>query len=216
MSTGGPSWRQERSARNTVRVGASRGNNDLLRRGSWFRQRPALAVGASTLMVVAVFGIRLFVGAATDGVLNLLIFPVSLLALTFGRRLGLLAGLVAAALVGAWAWIGGVEPSYLAWLPRIAPFLFLGVLIGDAAERLDRADDLRQAFELAQLRLRQAAEVNDSLIQGMAAAKWSLEAGRTEAATAALEETIASGQRLVSDALRAVDLGTTVQPTLPT
>jgi hypothetical protein len=176
-------------------------------REPWFRQRPVLTIGSSALMYAVVFVGRLLFGDASDALLILLVFPISLLALTFGTRIGLLAGLVAAALIGLWARIDGVDLSLVGWLSRIGPLLFLGVLVGDAADRLQRAEEERQAFEIAQVRHRQAVEVNDSLIQGMASAKWSLESGRLDAAATILEETIASGQQLVSDALRAADLG---------
>jgi hypothetical protein len=48
-------------------------------------------------------------------------------------------------------------------------------------------------------------EINDSLVQGMAAAKWSLEAGRVDNGLAALEETLDQGQRLVSQLIRDAD-----------
>ncbi|WP_137121757.1 hypothetical protein [Segeticoccus rhizosphaerae] len=176
--------------------------------GPWFRERPPLTVGASAAMFMAVFVVRLFFGDASDALLILLVFPISLLALTFGTRVGLVAGLVAACLIGLWAWIDGVNLSLMGWLSRIGPLLFLGVLVGDAADRLKRADEERQCLAIAQLRHRQAVQVNDSLIQGMASAKWSLESGRPDTAATTLEETIATGQRLVSDGLRAADADT--------
>lgn len=175
--------------------------------GPWFRQRPALTVGASVAMYALVFALRLLIGDATDALLILLVFPISLLALTFGTRVGLLAGLGASGLIGLWAWLDNVDLSQVGWLSRVGPLLFLGVLIGDAADRLKRADDERRLLAIAEVRHRQAVEVNDSLIQGMAAAKWSLESGNIDAATTTLEQTIVSGQRLVSDALRAADMG---------
>lgn len=157
-------------------------------------------------MYAAVFAARLLIGDATDAVLILLVFPISLLALTFGTRVGLLGGLAAPVLIGLWAWIDGVELSNLGWFSRVGPLLFLGALIGDAADRLKRADEERRLLAVAQVRQRQAVEVNDSLIQGMAAAKWMLESGHLHAATTTLEETIVAGQRLVSDGLRAAHI----------
>lgn len=157
----------------------------------------------SAAMYTAVFATSLWLGDASDAVLMLLIFPISLLALAFGARVGSLAGLVAVGLVVAWTWLVGVDLSLVGWASRVGTMLFLGVLIGDAADRLVRAEEERQALEISQLRHRQAAEVTDSLIQGMAAAKWSLESGHLDAAARTLEETIASGQHMVSATLRA-------------
>jgi hypothetical protein len=48
---------------------------------------------------------------------------------------------------------------------------------------------------------RDAAEVNDSVVQGLAATRWLLESGRVEHALVALDETAASAQGLVSKVL---------------
>jgi hypothetical protein len=85
------------------------------------------------------------------------------------------------------------------------PLLLIGFLLGDASERLNRAEDERLRQEARELRHRQAVEINDSLVQGMAAAKWSLEAGRVDNGLAALEETLDQGQRLVSQLIRDAD-----------
>lgn len=154
-------------------------------------------------MYAAVLAARAWLGDPGDAVLILMIFPISLLALTFGARVGSLAGLVAAGLLVVWGWLAGADLSLVGWISRVGTMLFLGMLIGDARDRLVRAEEEQQALEISQLRHRQAAEVNDSLIQGMAAAKWSLESGRTDLAVQTLEDTIASGQHMVSDSLRA-------------
>lgn len=167
----------------------------------WFRRRPALTVAIGVAMFAAVLITRLALGDASDALLVLLVFPISLLALTFGSRVGLAAGLVASGLIGVWVLIDGVDLSVVGWASRVGPLLFLGVLVGDAADRLRRADEERQCLAIAQLRHRQAVAVGDTLIQGMASAKWSLESGRLDTAAAVLEETIATGQRMVADAL---------------
>lgn len=171
--------------------------------GPWFRKQPTVTVAASAAMFLGVLLARLRVGDTSDALLILLVFPISLLALTFGTRIGLVAGLAAAGLIGLWSWIAGADLSLVGWLARIGPLLFLGVLIGDASDRLKHADEERHRLAIARLQHRQAVEVNDSLIQGMASAKWSLECAHPETALTTLEETMAAGQRLVSEALRA-------------
>lgn len=189
--------------RDTGRVSTSRWQSPSDRvNGPWFSARPMLAVSASAVMLVAILVARLITGDADDAVLMLLVFPISLLAIAFGTSVGLFAGVFGAVLIGSWTWFAGVDLSVIGWLSRIGPLLFLGILVGDAADRLRSAAEERQTFELVTLRHQQAIEVNDSLIQGMAAAKWALESGRVESASATLEETIAVGQRLVSVSLR--------------
>jgi hypothetical protein len=55
------------------------------------------------------------------------------------------------------------------------PTLFLGVLLGRATDRARRAEGERRRLERTALH-RQAIEIDDSLVQRMAAAKWSFEA----------------------------------------
>lgn len=65
----------------------------------------------------------------------------------------------------------------------------------------------RRELEAAALLHREAIEVNDSLVQGMAAAKWSLEAGSVDAGLRVLDDTIARGHDLVSGLIRRADMG---------
>ncbi len=173
----------------------------------WFRRRPVLTVVASAVMYLGVFLMRLATGNADDALLVLLAFPISLLAIAFGMRAGILSGLLGIGLIGAWVWISADDLSTLGWLARVGPLLFLGFVLGDASDRLDRAAEEREALGLAKSRHQQAIEVNDSLIQGMAAAKWALEAHRYDTAASTLEQTISAGQRLVSEALRDEGMG---------
>jgi hypothetical protein len=45
---------------------------------------------------------------------------------------------------------------------------------------------------------REAAEINDSIFQGLAATKWMLEAGEVERGLTTLEQTMVTAQQLVS------------------
>lgn len=173
----------------------------------WFRQRPVLVLAVSTALYLGVLVLRLSVGDAADAYSLLYVFPVALLALTFGWRGGLAAGAVAVALVLLWTILGDVSLSPTGWLSRAVPMLVLGVLLGDASDRVRRADAARQQLESAALLHREAIEINDSLVQGMTAAKWSLEAGRTEAGLQVLDETILHAQDLVSGLIRQADMG---------
>jgi hypothetical protein len=65
----------------------------------------------------------------------------------------------------------------------------------------------RRRLEMAALLHREAIEVNDSLVQGMAAAKWSLDAGQVEAGGQILSQTIVLGDRMVSGLIRRAGMG---------
>lgn len=169
----------------------------------WFRRRPRLTAAVGAVLFVAVAGGRVALGDdASVGLAMLYALPVSLIAMAWGRVAGVVAGLVAVGLLIGWAGVAGVEMTWLGWISRIVPLLLIGFLLGDASERLNRAEDERLRQEARELRHRQAVEINDSLVQGMAAAKWSLEAGRIDTGLAALEETLDQGQKLVSELIR--------------
>jgi signal transduction histidine kinase len=185
-------------------LGAVRRTSDF---APWFRERPRTTVAVAALMFASIFGLRLAYGVPADAVNLLYTLPVALLALAFGRTAGILAGLLAVALVLAWILLKDVDLSTLGWASRVIPLLLLGGLLGDASDRLAEAEEQQRLLDAATQRQRDAAEVNDTLVQGMSAAKWSLEAGRHEAGLKTLEETLTLGHELVSKLLREADMG---------
>lgn len=185
-------------------LGATRRTPDL---APWFRERPRTTVAVAALMFASIFALRLAYGVPADAVNLLYTLPVALLALAFGRSAGILAGLVAVALVLAWILLKDVDLSTLGWASRVIPLLLLGGLLGDASDRLAEASEQQRLLDAATQRQRDAVEVNDTLVQGMSAAKWSLEAGRQEAGLKTLEETLTLGHELVSKLLREADMG---------
>jgi signal transduction histidine kinase len=166
-----------------------------------------VTVVVAGLLFATVFVLRLAYGSPVDVVNLLYTLPVALLALAFGRLAGILAGLLAVALVVAWIVLNDVDLSALGWTSRVLPLLLLGGLLGDASDRLAVAAERERQLEAAAQRQRDAAEVNDTLVQGMAAAKWALEAGRHEAGLKTLDETLTLGHELVSKLLRETDMG---------
>jgi hypothetical protein len=131
----------------------------------------------------------------------LYVLPVTLLAFAFGFRAGMLAGGIAVALQVAWVVISGEALSPIGWIGRIVPLLLLGALVGSSS---DRVRDARRAERYAlavSLLQRDAAEINDSVVQGLAATRWLIEAGHVERALEALDETAALAQGLVSRVL---------------
>ncbi len=175
----------------------------------WFRSRPGMTVAVASALFAGVFLLRLSVGGGVDAINMLYALPVSLLAVAFGMRAGLGSGLLAVGLVAAWVLIRDVDLSVLGWASRVVPLLMLGILLGDASDRLRAANSRTRALEAVAQRHRDAVEINDTLVQGMVAAKWALEAGRHESGLNTLTETIGLGHELVSKLMRDADMGPT-------
>lgn len=178
-----------------------------LPRPPWFQVHPVGALGVITALFGAVLAARVWTTDAPADVVSVLYaLPVALAAVTFGRLGGLAAGLLAVSLLVGWAVGLGVDLTWLGYAARIVPLVLLGVLLGHASERLAAAERSRHELAAAAQRHRDAAEISDSLLQGLSAAKWALEAERIEVALTTLEETLSTGQRLVAELLRGADL----------
>ena len=173
----------------------------------WFRSRPELTVVVIVALYVAVFVLRITTGTVMDATNMLYTLPIALAAVSFGRRAGLLAGLGAVALVVAWVLIDSIDLTAFGWFSRIVPMLMLGLLLGEASDRLRRANDRWRGLSAATQRHRDAVEINDTLVQRMVAARWSFEAGRPDAGLQTLDQTIELGQELVSKLMRESDMG---------
>ncbi|MFP5348011.1 MAG: hypothetical protein ACLGIA_13415 [Actinomycetes bacterium] len=170
--------------------------------GPWFRAHPRATVAVAAALFVAVFVLRLSVGTVTDVVSMLFTLPIALLAVAFGLRAGIAAGLVGVALVVAWDVLADAGISPVGWMSRAVPLLLLGGLLGDAADRLRASEAHRRHLVAAAERHRDAVEINDTVVQGITAAKWALEAGNVEGGLEILSDTLSTSQRLVSDLLR--------------
>lgn len=166
--------------------------------GPWFRRHPVAAISVAVGSFVGVFALRMSVGDTEQTISVLYVLPIALLAISFGFRVGLVAGACGLALVVAWAFSRGVDLGPLGWLSVATPLLLLGGLLGVASDRLREAEQIeRHAAAVAAIQ-RDAAEVNDELVQGLAATKWLFEIGDTERGLAMLEENLVSAQQLVS------------------
>jgi hypothetical protein len=171
----------------------------------WFQRRPTATTATAVVLFAGVAAVRLWM-PHEEAITALYVFPISLIAMARGMRAGLAAAAVALVLVGAGLLVTDATLSTTGWLVRTATLLAVGALLGRAADDLARAELHRRQHELAAQRHRQAVEINDTLIQGMAAAKWAIEAGQTEAGLTTLADTIVLGQDLVSDLIRENDL----------
>lgn len=155
----------------------------------------------------AVLLLTVFAGAPGDDYVLLYVFPVALVAITFGLPAGGTAGLTAVALVVLWVVLRDVHLTVGGWATRVAPMLVLGLLLGRAADRLRLGELERQRLEAAALLHREAIEINDSLVQGMAAARWAFQAGQLDNGLKVLDETLSHGQEHVSSLIRRAGMG---------
>jgi hypothetical protein len=169
--------------------------------GPWFLTRPRLAAAIAAGMFIAVFVLRLVVKDPQEGVCLFYVLPIALVAFAFGRLAGALAGLLGISLFAGWVAFEGLSFGVIGWLSRAVPMLLLGLLVGGAAEQQRRAAAAERALLVAQLRARRAAELTDSVIQGLSAAKWAAESGNHVRTLDVLSETVESAQPIVSDLL---------------
>lgn len=169
--------------------------------GPWFGTHPAAALSVASTLFGTVFWLGLAVKDHEDSITALFVLPIALVAFAFGERQGLLASAVALALTATWGWTGGTERTLLDWLSAAVPLAVIGGLIGHASDRLAGACELQVRIERAHLHQREAADVNDSILQNISVAKWMFEAGRRERGLELLTETVDNAHALVSGLL---------------
>ena len=167
----------------------------------WFLRQPRLAIGVAAAMYVAVFALRLSVSRVEDAITLLFVLPIALLAFAFGRRVGVLAGGVGVALAATWIVVDHVQLRVLGWLAFSVPLVLLGALVGDASDRQRHVAEVERQLLIAEMRAREAAEINDSIIQNLAAAKWSVESGSYDRGLEVLTDTIVTAEALVDSLL---------------
>lgn len=149
-------------------------------------------------LFVGVFAVRMGVDGTREAISVLYVLPIALLAMTFGLRTGVAAGTTGVGLLAVWAVESGASLTPLGWLSRATPLLVLGALIGIASDRLREAERREHRAAAVAVLQREAAEVNDALVQGLAVTKWVLESGDSERALAMLEENLVTAQEHVS------------------
>jgi hypothetical protein len=174
----------------------------------WFSRRARLALAGVLAMFASITVVRFALGNDASVAITLLyVVPISLAALAWGRVAGMIASAAALALLALWVQVADVDLTVLGWSARVVPILLVGLLLGDASDRLRRAERAHVEQAERELLHRQAVEINDSLLQGMAAAKWALEAERHDVAHERLTDAIASGQKLVAGLIRDSAMG---------
>jgi signal transduction histidine kinase len=174
--------------------------------GPWFHRHPRLAVGAATALFGAVALLRFATGDERDATLLLLVLPIALVALAFGLRAGASAAVASVGLLVAWVVTADVTLSALGWVSRVVPLLLLGILIGHASDSQRRSSAVAARLVLVEERQREAAEINDTIVQNLTVAKWNVESGNLDAGVEALEEVIGASQALVVDLLTGLEI----------
>lgn len=171
------------------------------RRGPWFWVHPVPALGVGVALTAAICALRFAVGGVEDSIANLYAMPVALVALTWGRRAGFVAGVTATGLLIWWVLAAGEHITSLGWVSRIVPLVLLGTLVGDAADRIRDVDRTERRARRLEVLGRQTAEVHDSMMQHVAVAKWRLESGDTEDGLDSLTAVMVDAQNLVRELL---------------
>lgn len=182
-------------------MNGSRFTSLLLGERPWFQvhRGVALAVAGGLYLAVLIGSATIPHGYQVD---MLYALPVALVAVTFGRRGGAVAAMAAGALFAVSA------DSVVGWATGTVAIALLGLLLGDATDRIigDERRARREALEKERLeeerrRHQEALTLHDSVVQGLAAAIWMLDIGSSEGALAALTSTMGVAQHLVSGLL---------------
>jgi signal transduction histidine kinase len=171
------------------------------RHGPWFWSHPRVAIGVAGALTAAISLLRFSVDGVEDSIANLYALPVALVALTSGRRAGLMAGVAASGLLLWWVLAADQHLTPLGWTSRVVPLVLLGGLVGDAADRVRSADLLERRARALEALGRDTAELHDSLLQHLAVAKWRLESGDAEHGLDSITDAMADGQELIRQLL---------------
>lgn len=165
------------------------------------------AVAVATMIFLVILLARMWLAGPADALGMFCTVPIALLALAHGVRGGIVGTAAGVGFLELWVAVADVPMSLLGWVARSVPLLIVGVLLGLVVDRLRETDDERLRLLAASARHREVVEINDTLVQHVSAAKWSLESGNTEHALSILSDTAELGQRLVSDHIRSSELG---------
>ena len=173
--------------------------------GPWFRHRQRLAIAVAVVLAGAIGVAGWALPADRVALSAVLGLPIALVAVTLGTRGGAVAGLIGLALFATWTVLGASGGVNIGGWAGGTAMLVLGALLGEAVdslvaseERTRQVEDTRRRLAEAADRRREAVEINDTLVQSAAMAKWALEAGDVQRALEILDETVDAGQRLVT------------------
>ena len=172
-----------------------------VRIGPWFSRHPCLAAVSAAGLFAAIAAVRFVAGDERDAALLLLVLPIALVALAFGLRAGAVAAVGSITVLVVWVLVADIDLSPLGWAARVTPLVLLGLLIGHASDTQRRAELTAARLAVIEERQREAVEINDTILQRLAVAKWNVESGNKEAGTDALTEVMEASENLVADLL---------------
>ena len=90
----------------------------------------------------------------------------------------------------------------------------MGAIANLALERIEAAE-LRIELETAAFRRRQALEINDNVVQGLAVAKYAFELGNMEKAQSAVEGTLAASRKIITELVEELGVGEVFEGSAP-
>lgn len=109
---------------------------------------------AAAALWAVVLGLRVLFPDPNSGISALWLLPVVLVAVEYGVRAGVAAGVISIALSAIGADLAGTSLPLLSYLPRSAGFILVGALAGATADALHRTADAVEAgsrhFELSE------------------------------------------------------------------
>jgi hypothetical protein len=182
-------------------VKAARTTTGQRSRRPWFQRHPRWALAVSVVLYVGIFVLRVSVAGTEDSISMLYVLPVALVALGFGFRAGVLAGLAAIGLLVVWAAEAGETLTPLGWVSRVTPLLLLGTLVGFSSDRMREAEEAERYAAAVALLQREGAQITDKIFQGLAVSKWMLEVGEIDRGLERLEDAMVTAQQLVTRVL---------------
>jgi hypothetical protein len=98
-------------------------------------RRPRLALSVASALFALALTLRLVSGDSRHAISMLFVLPVALLAVTRGRRAGILGGLVAVAMVAIGASVTQTHLTALGWTSRAVPLLLVSTLLREGRPR---------------------------------------------------------------------------------
>ena len=158
-------------------------------------------VWSSVLLFAAITVLRWFLERSGQDASLFYVIPISLVALVSGRRGGLKAAVAGIVLFSLFAAVHGKgDLDLTGWAAPMLAMLVVGVVLGDvcdrAREKAESAEILaerRQLLEELCARQQDALAASDAMVQGVAAARWLIDAGETERALETLTATVTDG-----------------------
>jgi PAS domain S-box-containing protein len=93
-------------------------------------ERRWATVAVAAVLFAAILALRFAAGTAGDAISFLFVVPIVFVAISFGERGGLVAGLTAFVLSSTWALVADVAMGPLGYLIRAGVFLLIGALAG--------------------------------------------------------------------------------------